>query len=52
MTVGRVIVGLIKKEFLQVLRDRNMLRLVIVIPVVQLVIFGYVVNTEVKLPAP
>lgn len=44
----RAFVGLVKKEFLQVFRDPNMLRLVFMVPLIQLILFGYVVNTEVK----
>jgi len=44
----RAILGLIRKEFIQVFRDRNMLRLIFMIPIIQLIIFGYVANTEVK----
>jgi len=40
--------GLVKKEFIQVFRDRNMLRLIFVMPIIQLIIFGYVANTEVR----
>jgi len=44
----RTILALMKKEFYQVLRDRNMLRLIFVMPMVQLFILGYAVNTDVK----
>ncbi len=44
----RAILGLIRKEFIQVFRDANMLRLIFMIPIIQLVIFGYVANTDVK----
>ena len=40
--------GLIKKEFIQVFRDINMIRLIFLMPVVQLLLFGYVVNIDVK----
>lgn len=36
------------KEFTQLLRDRSMLPLIFVLPVVQLVLFGYVIGTDVK----
>ncbi|MFH2050261.1 MAG: ABC transporter permease [bacterium] len=42
------LLGLIKKEFIQVFRDRNMIRLIFLMPVVQLILFGYVVNIDVK----
>jgi len=40
--------GLVKKEFIQVFRDTNMLRLIFAIPIIQLLLFGYVVNLDVK----
>ncbi|HDL01008.1 MAG TPA: ABC transporter permease [candidate division Zixibacteria bacterium] len=40
--------GLIKKEFIQVFRDKNMLRLIFLLPIIQLLLFGYVVNFDVK----
>ncbi len=39
---------IIKKEFLQLRRDRGMLPMLIVLPIVQLMLFGYVVSTDVK----
>jgi ABC-2 type transport system permease protein len=44
----RAFAGLVKKEFIQVFRDPNMLRIIFLVPLVQLILFGYVVNTEVK----
>ena len=44
--------GLIKKEFIQLKRDRPTLVMIVMIPVVQLLLFGYAVNTDPKyLPA-
>jgi ABC-2 type transport system permease protein len=43
------ILALMKKEFLQVLRDRNMLRLIFLMPMIQLFVLGYAVSTDVKL---
>jgi ABC-2 type transport system permease protein len=43
------ILALMKKEFLQVLRDRNMLRLIFLMPTIQLFVLGYAVSTDVKL---
>ncbi|MDH4156674.1 MAG: ABC transporter permease [candidate division Zixibacteria bacterium] len=40
--------GLIKKEFIQVRRDKNMLRIIFIVPIMQLLILGYAVNTDVK----
>lgn len=39
---------IIKKEFLQLRRDRGMLPMLIILPLVQLMLFGYVVSTDVK----
>lgn len=39
---------LIRKEFIQLRRDPRMLRLVIVAPIIQLIIFGYSVTTDIK----
>ena len=40
--------GLIRKEFIQVRRDPNMLRIIFMAPIIQLLILGYAVNTDVK----
>lgn len=42
------LIGLVRKEFIQIFRDSNMLRIIFVVPVIQLLLFGYVVNIEVK----
>ncbi|MDZ7331374.1 MAG: ABC transporter permease [candidate division KSB1 bacterium] len=39
---------LIKKEFIQIRRDPSLIRILIIIPIVQLLILGYVVSSEVK----
>ncbi len=44
----QTIFALVKKEFLQVFRDFTMLRLIILVPIIQLIIFGYTVNIDVK----
>ncbi|MDD4053203.1 MAG: ABC transporter permease [candidate division Zixibacteria bacterium] len=44
----RTVLALIKKEFLQVFRDRNMLRVILVMPLIQLLVLGYAVDTDVK----
>lgn len=36
------------KEFTQLLRDRSMIPLIFLLPVIQLVMFGYVIGTDVK----
>lgn len=40
--------GLIRKEFIQVRRDPNMLRIIFLMPIIQLLLLGYAVNTDVK----
>ena len=46
--MSKAFLGLVKKEFIQVFRDRNMLQIIFAIPIIQLLLFGYVVNLEVK----
>jgi ABC-2 type transport system permease protein len=41
--------ALVRKEFLQVFRDRMMLRLIFIAPLIQLVMLGYAVNFDVRL---
>lgn len=40
--------GLVEKELLEVFRDPRLIRMVLVAPVLQLVIFGYAVSTDVR----
>ena len=42
------ILAVIRKEFLQLLRDRLTLSFVLMLPVIQLLLFGYGIQTEVK----
>lgn len=42
------IAHLIRKEFIQLRRDPRMLRIVLIAPVLQLLIFGYAVTTDIK----
>ena len=44
----RTVRALIKKEFQQVLRDRIMLRIIFIMPIVQLLVLGYAINVDVK----
>jgi len=44
----RAYLGLIRKEFIQVRRDKNMLRLIFAMPLIQLLLLGYAVNLDVK----
>ncbi len=46
--MNRAFWGLVRKEFIQVFRDKNMLRLIFAVPIIQLLLFGYVVNLDVK----
>jgi ABC-2 type transport system permease protein len=45
----RSVGALVKKEFYQVRRDRVMLRMIFVMPMIQILMFGYIVSTDVKL---
>jgi ABC-2 type transport system permease protein len=42
------ILHLIRKELWQVSRDPNMLRIIFIVPMIQLLILGYAINTDVK----
>jgi ABC-2 type transport system permease protein len=42
------IIYLIRKEFRQVLRDKAMLRIIFVAPLIQLVLLGYAITTDIK----
>ncbi len=44
----RVILHLIRKEFLQVMGDRAILGIIFIMPIVQLFVLGYAINTDVK----
>jgi ABC-2 type transport system permease protein len=44
----RAVLALIKKEFIQLWRDPNMLRITLLMPIIQLLLLGYAVNTDVK----
>ena len=46
------LVALLRKESIQILRDTMTLRIIIVIPIMQLFLFGYAINSDPKhLPA-
>ena len=47
--MGERILRLMIKEFIQVLRDPRMKAMIFVLPVIQLLIFGYAVTTDVNL---
>lgn len=42
------IITMLKKEFIQVFRDPKMTRVIFVVPIVQMIVFGYAVTTDVK----
>lgn len=44
----RAVAALMKKELFQLLRDRNMVRLIFLMPMIQLLVLGYAINTDVK----
>jgi ABC-2 type transport system permease protein len=46
--MGERIGHMLRKEFIQVLRDPRMKAILFVMPVVQLIVFGYVVTTDVR----
>jgi ABC-2 type transport system permease protein len=48
MTSPSVILGFLKKEFLQICRSREMLIVIFLLPLIQLVIMGFAVSNEVK----
>ena len=39
---------IVRKEFIQIRRDKGLLRTVVLMPVIQLLIYGYVVATEIR----
>lgn len=41
--------GMLEKEFRQIFRDSRMTRLIFVAPILQLVLFGYAVSTDIRL---
>ncbi len=45
----RAVLSLVRKEFLQILRDRRMLPILFVSPIIQLLILGYAANQDVRL---
>jgi len=42
------LIALIRKEFLQTLRDLRMMAMLLAVPVIQLVLFGYAANLEIQ----
>lgn len=48
MILDSPIVHMIRKEFRQIMRDPRLLRIVIIMPVMQLLIFGYIASTDIR----
>jgi ABC-2 type transport system permease protein len=48
MIIMKNIKAIAKKEFLHIIRDRRTLMMVVFMPLVQLLIYGYAINTDVK----
>lgn len=48
MKISKTLIGFIKKELMQSLRDPRMRILLIVMPIVQLSLFGFAISTEIK----
>ncbi len=46
--IMRTVLALVKKEFRQVFRDAMMLRLIFMMPIIQLLVLGYAINVDVK----
>ncbi len=46
--MSRRLSRIIRKEFLQLRRDRGLLPMLVVLPLVQLLLFGYVVSTDIR----
>jgi len=46
--MGERVYHIVLKEFLQVLRDPRMKAVILVTPIIQLLVFGYAVTTDVK----
>jgi ABC-2 type transport system permease protein len=44
----RPYIGVVRKELIQFLRDKNALRMLFVMPVIQLLLLGYAIQTDVK----
>ena len=40
--------AIVKKEFIQLKRDRGTLGMIVMLPIVQLLLFGYAINTDPK----
>ena len=42
------VLELVRKEFRQLRRDANMLRFLLIVPIIQLVVFAYAISTDIK----
>ncbi len=48
MGIARRITAVLRKELLQIRRDRITLGMIVMLPLVQLLLFGYAINTNVR----
>ena len=46
--IGSRIIAIVKKELLQLKRDRTTFAMVVMIPLVQLLLFGFAINTQIR----
>ena len=46
--IGHRLRAIIRKEFVQMRRDRLTLAMMLMLPLVQLMVFGFAINTDVK----
>jgi len=47
MAINRII-AIIRKEFIQIMRDRRTLIFTLIMPLIQMVLLGYAANSDVK----
>lgn len=48
MILNRRVIGFIKKEFIHILRDRRTLIMIFGIPIIEILLFGYVIRTDIS----
>lgn len=46
--MNRRVIGFIKKEFIHILRDRRTLIMIFGIPIIEILLFGYVIRTDIS----
>nr|MBP7564131.1 ABC transporter permease [Candidatus Cloacimonadota bacterium] len=42
------LISLIRKEFIQILRDKNMMKLIVIIPILQTILLGFAISNELR----